>query len=120
MKVNIYSCFDNLAGCAVMVFTAKNNELCKRLVRSALMTKEPNPFNTDCKDKQVFLCGSIDQETNEVESVAKPVLVFGVEDVRQDLINYIAAETGKSGEEIAKHVGRNEQDIPDDPIKPIE
>lgn len=118
MKVNIYSLFDTTAGCSVMVITAKNHELAKRMVRSALMTKQPNPFNTDVKDKQLFLVASIDQETNEVLSI-KPSLAFNIEDVRQDLIEYIAAETGKSQEEVSKHVGRNEEDIPDNPAEAI-
>lgn len=118
MKVNIYSLYDTAAGCSVIVITAKNNELAKRMVRSALMTKQPNPFNTDVKDKNLMLVGSIDQETNEVKAF-KPSLAFGIEDVRQELIEYIAAETGKSQEEVSKHVGRNEEDIPDDPREAI-
>lgn len=94
MKLNLYSIFDKLAGQSVMVLTSQNNDVFKRMIRSALMTKQANPINTDTKDKDVYVIGVLETETNQVES-CQPKFAFSIEGVRQELIEALAAETGK-------------------------
>lgn len=94
MKLNLYSIFDKLAGQSVMILTSQNNEVFKRMIRSALMSKSANPINTDTKDKDVYVIGVLETETNHLES-CQPKFAFSIEGVRQELIEALSAETGK-------------------------
>lgn len=95
MKLKLYSVFDKLAGQSLMILTSQNNEVFKRMVRSALMSKAPNPINTDTKDKDVYVVGEIDTESQKVIAEDLPKFAFSIEAVRQELVELIAAETGK-------------------------
>lgn len=95
MKLNIYSVFDKLAGQSVMVLTGQNNEVFKRLIRSALLSKQPNPINTDTKDKDIYCIGVLETETNAVTTEGCPKFALSIEQVRLELIDALAAETGK-------------------------
>lgn len=95
MKLKIYSVFDKLAGQSVMVLTGQNNEVFKRMIRSALLSKAPNPINTDTSDKDIYVIGELDTESQLVVSEPLPKFAFSIEAVRQELLEFIAAETGK-------------------------
>lgn len=87
-KSKIYVVFDRVANVAVFTFTADNDELAKRLIRSALQDPRPNAINTDTLDKQVFNIGEFDPETLGLTSCNR--LAFPVEEVRQEIIEYIS------------------------------
>ena len=94
MKLNLYSIFDKLAGQSVIILTSQNNDVFKRMIRSALMSKGANPINTDTKDKDVYVIGVLETETNQLEA-CQPKFAFSIECVRQELIEALSAETGK-------------------------
>lgn len=97
MNLNIYGLKDNVTGEFVFFFQQQNEGTMKRVVKSCLLSKEPNVFTTDLKDKAVYELGQVNTSTGELKAQA-PVFMVNVSDVRLELIREIKIAKAEAGE----------------------
>lgn len=98
MKLQMYALKDNVEGEFVFFFQAKNGGIMKRVVESALLDKNGNVFTSNMKDKAIYNIGSIETATAEIVPNT-PVFMFGVSEIRLDLIKQIKLAKAEAGEE---------------------
>lgn len=98
MNLIIYGLYDKVTGEHVFFFQQQNEGTMKRVVKGALLSKEPNCFQTDLKDKAVYQLGSVNTNTGEIKAQA-PVFICNVSDIRLELINEIKLAKLEAGEE---------------------
>ena len=96
--LDFYGLKDDVEGGFVFFFQATNEGTMKRVVKSALLGKEPNVFTTNLKDKSVYLLGKIDQATGAV-SPNTPIFMCGVQTLRLELIQEIKISKAEAGVE---------------------
>ena len=108
MKLNIYGVKDDVTGEFVFTFNSQNDGTMKRVVKSSLLTKEPNVFTRDLKDKKVYKLGEFETITGEIKALAPIVYAFSVAEVRMELIEEIkiakqeAGDPNPNADEVAK------------------
>lgn len=109
MKLEMYGLKDSVEGEFIFFFQAKNDGIMKRVVESALLSKEPNSFTTNMKDKAIFNLGTIETLTGIVVP-QDPVFICGVNEIRLDLIKQIKIAKQEQGIEKpdAKEVASDE------------
>lgn len=96
MKMNFYGVKDDVTGEFVFTFLSQNDGTMKRVVKSALLGKEPNVFTRDLKDKKIYLLGEFD--TNEGTVDSQPVFSCTVAELRMELIREIKVAKQEAGE----------------------
>ena len=98
MNLNIYGLKDNVTGEFIFFFQQQNEGVMKRVVKSALLSKEPNCFTTDLKDKAVYELGQVNTNTGEIKAQA-PMFITNVQDIRLELIREIKLAKAEAGVE---------------------
>lgn len=98
MKLNIYGLKDNVVGEFIFFFQQQNEGTLKRVLKGALLSKEPNCIQTDLKDKSVYELGSVNTNTGLIES-QQPVFVCNIADIRLELIKEIKIAKAEAGDE---------------------
>ena len=99
MDLICYGLKDNITGEFVFFFQSQNEGTMKRVVKSALLGKEPNVFTRDLKDKAVYDLGKIDTQTGVITPNSSAVFVINVSEVRLDLIREIKVAKQEAGVE---------------------
>ena len=102
MKLFMYGVKDNVEGGFVFFFQAINEGIMKRMVKSALLSKEPNFFSTNLKDKSIYCLGSIETETGVIEPLQSPVWAENISQIRLDLIQEIKIAKQEAGDKNPK------------------
>lgn len=97
MKLNIYGVKDDVTGEFVFTFNSQNDGTMKRVVKSSLLTKEPNVFTRDLKDKKVYKLGEFETITGEIKALS-PLYAFSVSEVRMELIEEIKIAKQEAGD----------------------
>lgn len=98
MKLTMYGLKDNVTSEFIFFFQSQNEGTMKRIVKGALLDKQPNCFTTDLKDKDVYDLGQIDTQTGVIEPIT-PLFVVHVSEVRLELIREIKIAKAEAGEE---------------------
>lgn len=98
MLLNIYGLKDNVVGEFIFFFQQQNEGTLKRILKGALLSKEPNCIQTDLKDKSVYELGSINTNTGKIEP-QQPVFVCNISDIRLELIREIKIAKAEAGDE---------------------
>lgn len=96
--LDFYGLKDDVEGGFVFFFQATNEGTMKRVVKSALLGKEPNVFTTNLKDKSIYHLGKIDTDTGVV-TPNTPIFVCGIQTLRLELIQEIKIAKTEAGEE---------------------
>lgn len=97
MKLNIYGLKDNVVGEFIFFFQQQNEGTLKRVLKGALLSKEPNCIQTDLKDKAVYELGSINTITGQIEP-QQPVFVCNISEIRLELIKEIKLAKAEAGD----------------------
>lgn len=96
-QLKFYGVKDDVTGEIVFTFLSQNDGTMKRVVKSSLLTKEPNVFTRDLKDKKIYLLGDFDVNTG-VLSNNTPVYSVSVAELRLELIREIKVAKQEAGE----------------------
>lgn len=97
MKTIFYGLKDDVTNEIVFTFMSQNDGTMKRVVKSALLGKEPNVFTRDLKDKKIYNLGDFDTETGKLSN-NDVVFVVSVAELRLDLIKEIKLAKQEAGE----------------------
>ena len=107
-KLKFYGLKDDVTGNFVFTFMSENDGTMKRVVKSALLGKEPNVFTRDLKDKKIYDLGNFDTDTGKVSN-NDVVYIASVAEIRLELIREI---------KVAKQEAGEEEDLPYPLVKP--
>ena len=99
MKLIVYGVKDTIANDFPFTFMQTNEGMMKRIVKGALMDKQPNVISSDLKDKDIFELGEFETSTGVIIGLAAPVFVAHVADIRLELIREIKIAKAEAGEE---------------------
>ena len=97
MQLHFYGVKDDVTGEFVFTYLSQNEGTMKRVVKSALLGKEPNVFTTNLKDKKIYDLGIFDTETGLLVAQAV-VYVCPVSELRLELIREIKIAKQEAGE----------------------
>lgn len=97
MNLHFYGLKDDVTGEFVFTFLSQNDGTMNRVVKSALLGKEPNVFSTNLKDKKIYDLGLFDTETGILQNNT-PVYCVSVAELRLDLIREIKIAKQEAGE----------------------
>lgn len=96
MKHIFYGLKDDITGEFVFTFMSQNDGTMKRVVKSALLGKEPNVFTRDLKDKKIYNLGDFDTETGKLTN-NDVIYVVSVAELRLELIREIKLAKQEAG-----------------------
>lgn len=96
-QLQFYGVKDDVTGEIVFTFLSQNDGTMKRVVKSALLSKEPNVFTRDLKDKKIYLLGDFDVMTGVLAN-NNPVYSVSVAELRMELIRDIKIAKQEAGE----------------------
>lgn len=96
MKLEFYGLKDDITGEIVFTFLSQNEGTMKRVVKSALLGKDPNVFTTNLKDKKIYDLGLFDTLTGKFET-NEPVYACSVAEIRLELIREIKVAKQEEG-----------------------
>lgn len=100
MLLKIYAIYDRVAAEYGFTFKAKNDEMMKRVMMSALQDNQPNIVNTDTDDKDVFLIGTYETVTAEIVPTYPGEFVIHLSEIRQELLAKIKAAKLAAGVDV--------------------
>lgn len=95
--LNIYSIKDDVAGTFPFIFESPNDGTMVRIVKGAMLDKQPNIMNTDIKDKSVYIVGTRDEKTGVLCQVT-PTFIKHLKEVRDELILEIKTAKAECGD----------------------
>ena len=98
MNLTFYGLQDDITGEFVFTFLSQNDGTMKRVVKSALLSKEPNVFTRDLKDKKIYNLGDFDVATGKLTN-NDVVYSVSVAELRLELIREIKVAKQEAGEE---------------------
>lgn len=98
MRLNFYGVKDNVEGGFVFFFQCQNEGIMKRVVKSAMLSKEPNAFTTDLKDKAIYQLGEIDTLTGILTPI-QPLFIVSNAEIRLELIREIKIAKTEAGDQ---------------------
>lgn len=99
MKVNIYAVKDEVALDFPFTFESPNDGMMERIIKGALLTKEPNVINTNIKDKVIYQVGERDTTTGLLKGLTQPLFIKRVAEIRLELIKEVKIAKAEAGEE---------------------
>lgn len=96
-KLKFYGLKDDVTGNFVFTFMSENDGTMKRVVKSALLGREPNVFTRDLKDKKIYDLGYFDTDTGKIDN-NDVVYICSVAEIRLELIREIKVAKQEAGE----------------------
>ena len=98
MILKIYGVHDNVEGDHVFFFQSLNEGTMKRVVKSSMLSKEPNVMTTNLKDKAIYELGEVETKTGVI-TPCTPVYIVSLAEVRLDLIKEVKIAKQEAGVE---------------------
>lgn len=95
--LNIYSIKDDVAGNFPFIFESPNDGTMVRIIKGAMLDKQPNIMNTDIKDKAVYIVGTRNEHTGVLCQVT-PTFIKHLKAIRDELILEIKTAKAECGE----------------------
>ena len=98
MKLIVYGVKDTIANDFPFTFMQTNEGMMKRVVKGALMDKQPNVISSNLKEKDIFEIGEFETSTGVLIGLPSPIFVAHVSEIRLELIREIKIAKAEAGD----------------------